>query len=77
MTPVERARDQINAMLDGGRPFTTSDAESVLKAALDVDELAVVLHDAVCTCDSTTHPQHWTKYARAVVAHLTKGDVEP
>ena len=45
---------------------------------LDVDELVVVLHDAACVCDRTTHPAeswvNWTNYARAVVAHLTKGD---
>ena len=45
---------------------------------IDVDELVVVLHDAACVCDRTTHPAeswvNWTNYARAVVAHLTKGD---
>ena len=78
MSAAQRARDQVNAMLDGGRPFTISDAESVLKAALDVDELVVVLHDAACTRAGTAHtPQWWEnreRSARAVVAHLTKGD---
>lgn len=53
---------------------------SALTAALDVDELARVLHDAACTCDGTTHtPQWWEnceRSARAVVAHLTKGGDE-
>ena len=45
---------------------------------LDVDEVARVLHDAACTRAGTAHtPQWWEnreRSARAVVAHLTKGD---
>ena len=82
MTPVERAAE---AMADDWNPdrdpvlsaMFRDYAQSAL-ASIDVDELVVVLHDAACVCDRTTHPAeswvNWTNYARAVVAHLTKGD---
>jgi len=72
--------------LEGASPETLAEdlaqqldrARFTITAALDVDELARVLHDAACVCDRTTHPAeswvNWTNYARAVVAHLTKGN---
>ena len=69
-----------SAQADGYEDGFADGAEwhAAQQPTLDVDEVARVLHDAACTCDGTTHtPQWWEnreRSARAVVAHLTKGN---
>lgn len=77
-TPVERAAGPLvaaygEALRDPRIPHVGQHAaRATLAAALDVDELAAVLQQA--TDDGADRTED---YALAVVAHLTKGDVDP